>query len=136
MKSQIIGEFYDKIFKILNENNILKSKIKTIYTKPILDPSSPCIVIEFDRAKNLSTQFQNIYDIGFLINIIIKDRPMSELQEICDILTNILKLENFGLNSFEITGLNYIDISTIPSKDMVTRKLTINYNALIKEKIL
>jgi hypothetical protein len=136
MTSEIIGEFYNEIFSLLKEDISLSNKIHEIYMKPILDPIMPCIICELNQAKNLSNRFQFIYEISFLVNILIKDMNILYNQGICNKIIEILNPANFDLSHFEITGIKYNDISIVPSKDMITTKSVISYKALIKKEFL
>jgi hypothetical protein len=127
-------EFFNKIQILLKQDNYIATNICDIYTQPILDPDMPCIVIEIEEIKNLSSQFQNIYEFEFYINLLIKDNL--SIQTIADKIIKILVVENFALSNFETTGIYHNNMKFIYSKDRITTKLQISYKALIKKEII
>jgi hypothetical protein len=133
MTSTIIMKFYDYINSLLKDENLVPH-IAKIYTSAVLDPIMPCIIFECDQIRNLSNKLQSIYEVSFFIHIFIKDKSLPEMQNIIDIALDILSPKKIDVIGFEITGMRNINISVVASKDMMTKKLSLSYQALIKEE--
>ena len=134
MTSTIIMKFYDYINSLLKDENLVPH-IAKIYTSPVLDPIMPCIIFECEQIKNFSNTVQSIYELSFFIHIFIKDRSLPEIQNIIDITLSILSSKKNDVIGFEITGMRNTNIATIASKDMMTKKLSLSYQAVIKEEL-
>ena len=130
----MITEFFDEIKNIIAKDKFIKDHQLEIYIQNNLDVVLPCIFIETNEVRNFSNKFQNIYQIDFFLNLLTRDDFPTK--EVADRIIQILKVENFSLNNFEITGISNHNIKPFNSKDQIIKKLEISYFALIKKEII
>ncbi|WP_231288651.1 hypothetical protein [Rickettsia rhipicephali] len=119
------------MYKLLINDNEIKTKINKIYFPVVQDTKCPFLLVNILNVNNISTNVQNIMQLEFAICIFTNDKnrniALSLVSKISD------KIEH---HSFEnVAGIKTNKIEFHTSKDLVSTKLVMNYQALLKQKI-
>lgn len=133
MAFNFLQDFKLQIFEILTHNANISSKVDRVYLSIVQDAKYPFLLININEIKNHSLNFHGLYNIEFEICLFIRDKSLALSTLLLNDITNVLSNIQFGLSNYTVAGLKSDGIRFEPAADLLTTKLCINYNALIKE---
>lgn len=119
------------MYKLLINDNEIKTKINKIYFSVVQDAKCPFLLVNILNVNNISTNVQNIIQLEFEICIFTNDKNRNMALNLASKISD--KIEH---HSFEnVTGIKANKIEFQTSKDLVSTKLVMNYQTLLKQKI-
>lgn len=139
MSLTFIHNFQSHLHKYIQSNEEIMGLINNIYTSPVQDGKCPFLIVNIEKAKNLSKFNTFIYEIDFQILAYSKDNNKRLLSLLANKVVELFSdnNENFSkFDKYEISGIKANSLFFDKAKDLVVNKLTINYKALVtKEEI-
>ncbi|AFC69779.1 hypothetical protein [Rickettsia amblyommatis] len=109
----------------------MTSKLKLIKYIFVQDAKCPFLLVNILHVNNISTNVQNIMQLEFEICIFTNDKNRNIALSLASKISD--KIEH---HSFEnVVGIKITKIEFQTSKDLVSTKLVMNYQALLKQKI-
>ena len=127
MYHDFIYNFQLSLYKLLINDNEIKTKINKIYFSVVQDAKCPFLLVNILNVNNISTNVQNIMQLEFEICIFTNDKNRNIASKISD------KIEHHSFENVAGIKANKIELQT--SKDLVNTKLVMNYQTLLKQKI-
>jgi hypothetical protein len=124
------------LYKLLSADRDIRLSVDKIYLSVIQDAKYPFILINILQIENLSKLAQDIYQLEFEISAFARDKNHGLLNILVDRITNILTSEACKLQNHVVAGLKLCNINFQRSSDLITNKLVINYQALLKGLII
>ncbi|WP_266234633.1 hypothetical protein [Rickettsia rhipicephali] len=119
------------LYKLLINDNEIKTKINKIYFPVIQDTKCPFLLVNILNVNNISTNVQNIMQLEFAICIFTNDKNRNIALSLASKISD--KIEHHSFENVAGIKINKIEFHT--SKDLVSTKLVMNYQALLKQKI-
>jgi hypothetical protein len=126
-----VALFKLNIYEILAKSEELSKQIKQIYFSVAQNAEYPFLLINILEIQDLSKFDRPIYEVKFEICVYAKDKATVVLCAIADCVIDVLaKLHNFQ-TEYIISGMRASNLSFEQSQDLVSTKMSINFNALI-----
>lgn len=135
MAVNFIQDFQIAIYKLLSDDRDIRLSVDKIYLSVVHDAKYPFILINILQIKNLSKLFQNIYQLEFEISAFARDKNHGLFNILAERISNILTNNACRLQNYVVAGIKLCNINFQRSNDLITNKLVINYQALLKEII-
>lgn len=134
MSFNFILDFQAKIYNMLCNSKEIKSLTSKIYLGLAKEAKYPFVSFQFLEIENNSKNDFPIYKIDFEINVFARDNNQLILAQITEKILNLITIKNFALDLYLLAGLKMQKIKFNYSQDMISTKLSINYNATIKKR--
>jgi hypothetical protein len=134
MSFSIIYNFQRKIYDLLSNSPEIKLAINKIYLSPVQDAKYPFLLINILKVKIETISLIEIYEIEFEICIFVKDKNQALFGKLVNEISKIL-CSSWGVENYIIAGLRASEASFQTGQDLITSKLSVNYNALLKMKV-
>jgi hypothetical protein len=135
MYHDIIYDFQHSLYNLFINDEGISSKIDGVYLSVVQDAKYPFLLINILNIDNMSVLWQNIAKIDFEICIFTNDKNRNVSFELAQGVTNKINTHSFELTSSALAGIKVINVMLQNSKDLISTKLTIIYQALLKQKI-
>jgi len=135
MTINFIENFQTRIYQLLVTDHSIREDVDRIYLSTTQDSKYPFILINMIKINDCSKFNQAIYEVEFEVCIFIKDKSTKFLINLADKVIARLQHSNFILERCILAGIKAGKITIERSQDLVTTKLSISYNSLLKEKI-
>lgn len=136
MSLEFIHNFQINLYNLLSQNKIIRSKIDKIYLSVVQDGKYPFVLINILELKNTGNNNQEIHNVLFEISIFYKDKSQNALIQIANHIKNILNTEAHNIADYIVTGIRLTSTKFERGHDLVTKKVVMQYQALIKNKII
>lgn len=131
MYHDFIYNFQLSLYKLLVNDNEIKNKISKIYFSVVQDAKYPFLLVNILNVNNMSTNVQNIVQLEFEICIFTNDKSRNVALTLASKIGDIIEH-----NSFEnVAGIKVNKIEFQTSKDLISTKLVMNYQTLLKQNI-
>lgn len=134
MSINVLQAFQTSIYQLLSTDTDIRSIIDRIYTSVVQDARYPFLLINIPKVENYSRASQCIYSVELETSVFIKDTSRNILINLADKIISILQVHCFLLEGNIVAGLKHKEIIIQHSQDLVTTKLSISYNVLLKTK--
>ena len=131
MYHDFIYNFQLSLYKLLINDNEIKTKINKIYFSAIQDAKYPFLLVNILNVNNISTNIQNIVQLEFEICIFTNDKNRNLALGLAGKIENKIKRHAFE----NVAGIKATKIEFQASKDLVSTKLAMNYQTLLKQPI-
>lgn len=131
MYHDFIYNFQLSLYKLLINDNELKTKINKIYFSVVQDAKCPFLLVNILSVNNISTKMQNIIQVEFEICIFTNDKNRNTALAVAGKIDDKIKQHLFE----NVAGIKANKIEFQTSKDLVNTKLVMNYQTLLKQKI-
>jgi len=131
MYHDFIYNFQLSLYKLLINDNEIKTKINKIYFSVVQDAKCPFLLVNILSVNNMSTNVQNIVQLEFEICIFTNDKNRNTALTVAGKIDDKIKLHSFE----NVAGIKANKIEFQTGKDLVNTKLVMNYQTLLKQKI-
>lgn len=136
MYHDVISDFQLSLYKLLANNNEIRQSVDQIYLSVKQDAKYPFLLINMLNVDNMANLQQNISRIEFEICIFASDKSHNILLELADKIINKIAVYSFELQNYILAGIKAGNMKFQNGKDLISTKLTINYQALLKQKLI
>ncbi|MFY9589576.1 hypothetical protein [Rickettsia endosymbiont of Halotydeus destructor] len=136
MYYNVIGDFQLSLYKLLANDIEIKQSVDQIYLSVMQDAKYPFLLINMLNIDNMANLKQNISRIEFEICIFANDKNRNISVSLADKIMNKIAVDSFELQNYILAGIKAGNMKFQNSKDLITTKLTINYQALLKQEII
>lgn len=133
MSLNFIHDFQRKLHSVLSKNHNVRKQVQNIYLSVVQDGKYPFLLINVQKASDLSRYEEFIYEIDFEICAFSRDHKQSSLLPLANDISTCLTPKECAFEQYLVAGLKLIDISFQKAGDLLSNKLTMNYKALIKK---
>ncbi|WP_395477204.1 hypothetical protein [Rickettsia endosymbiont of Pantilius tunicatus] len=120
------------MYKLLINDNDIKTKVNKIYFSIVQDAKYPFLLINILNVNDISTKVQNIVQLEFEICIFTNDKNRNMALKLASAIED--KIKHYSFENVAGIKANKIEFQT--SKDLVSNKLVMNYQTLLKQKII
>ncbi|WP_316353507.1 hypothetical protein [Candidatus Trichorickettsia mobilis] len=134
MSLNFLHDFQLKLYNALNDEQEIKQIVDKIYLSVVQDAKYPFLLINIIDANNLSKFDQQIYEIEFEICVFVRDKNQGNLTILASLINKGLNAINPGAIGYIIAGLRSTVVNFERSQDLLTTKLIMHYQALIKQE--
>ena len=134
MSLNFLHDFQLKLYNVLNNEQGIKQIVDKIYLSVVQDAKYPFLLINIIHANNLSKFDHEIYEIGFEICVFVRDKNQENLTILANLINKKLNSINLDAVGYIIAGIRSGIINFERSQDLLTTKLIMNYQALIKQE--
>ncbi|PCJ24937.1 MAG: hypothetical protein COA94_06840 [Rickettsiales bacterium] len=135
MSLTFIHDFQKQLYSALSADAWITNNINKIYFGVVQDGQSPFILINIQKAEDLSLHHNSIYSVDFQIIGYAKDHNHQLLVSLGDRVVELLSNSERCFGGYIIAGIKANDVQFERARDLVLNKLTINYKALIKKEV-
>ncbi|WP_253308566.1 MULTISPECIES: hypothetical protein [unclassified Rickettsia] len=136
MYHDVIGDFQLSLYKLLANEDEIRQSIDQIYLSIMQDAKYPFLLINMLNVDNMANLKQNISRIEFEICIFANDKNRNISLELADKIINKIAVYSFELQNYILAGIKAGNMKFKDSNDLISTKLIINYQALLKQKIM
>jgi len=131
MYHDFIYNFQLSLYKLLINDNEIKTKISKIYFSVVQDAKCPFLLVNILNVNNISTNVQNIVQLEFEICIFTNDKNRNLALGLAGKIEDKIKHHAFE----NVAGIKAGKIEFQVSKDLVNTKLVMNYQTLLKSPL-
>ncbi|MCC8419159.1 MAG: hypothetical protein LN590_06460 [Rickettsia endosymbiont of Glossina mortisans submortisans] len=131
MYHDFIYNFQLSLYKLLINDNEIKTKINKIYFSVVQDAKCPFLLVNILNVTSISTNVQHIMQLEFEICIFSNDKNRNIVLNLASKISD--KIERYSFENVAGIKANKIEFQT--SKYLVSTKLVMNYQTLLKQKI-
>ena len=131
MYHDFIYNFQLSLYKLLINDNEIKTKINKIYFSVVQDAKCPFLLVNILNVNNISTNVQNIIQLEFEICIFTNDKNRNMALNLASKISDKIVHHSFE----NVAGIKANKIEFQTSKDLVSNKLVMNYKTLLKSPL-
>ncbi|MGI4752999.1 MAG: hypothetical protein ACRYE8_04680 [Janthinobacterium lividum] len=131
MYHDFIYNFQLSLYKLLINDNDIKTKVNRIYFSIVQDAKYPFLLINILNVNDISTRVQNIMQLEFEICIFTNDKNRNMGLKLASEIEDKIKYHSFE----NVAGIKANKIEFQASKDLVSNKLVMNYQTLLKSPL-
>lgn len=132
MSLNFIHDFQRKIHSVLSKNHKIRNQIQNIYLSVVQDGKYPFLLINVQKASDLSRYEEFIFEVDFEICAFSRSHKQSFLLPLANEISACLIPKECKFEQYLVAGLKLIDVNFQKAGDLLSNKLTMNYKALIK----
>ena len=136
MAINVLHAFQVSIYQLLSTEADIRSIIDKIYLSVVQDARYPFLLINILKVENYSKINQSINSVEFEIAAFVKDSSRNVLIKLADKIISVIQVNCLILEDNIVAGLKHKQVVIQHSQDLVTTKLSISYNALLKTKLI
>jgi predicted house-cleaning noncanonical NTP pyrophosphatase (MazG superfamily) len=96
------------------------------------DSNYPFILLNILKAENFSRNYLNKFQVSFEVCIFARDKAQENLLEMASKVDDVLSNTNFKNDQCRILSIRSRNFEWVKGHDLLTTKLTINYQSLIE----
>ncbi|XVN40272.1 MAG: hypothetical protein RCO49_05355 [Rickettsia endosymbiont of Argas persicus] len=119
------------MYKLLINDNDIKTKINKIYFSAVQDAKCLFLLVNILNVNNISTNIQNIVQLEFEICIFTNDKNRNIALGLAGKIEDKIKHHAFE----NVAGIKANKVEFQASKDLVSTKLVIYYQTLLKSSL-
>ncbi|MES2215545.1 MAG: hypothetical protein V4485_06030 [Pseudomonadota bacterium] len=128
MSLQFIYYFQSTLYSLLTSNNNLPK----IYLSVQQDAKYPFILINLQKAVNLSKPHLPTYEIDFEICIFARDKAQETILKTMSVIGDMIRQENLSNNQYKVLSVKDQNLEWVRGHDLLTTKLVVSYKSLIQ----
>jgi hypothetical protein len=133
MSLNFIHNFQRRVHYVLSTNDKVRSRVKNIYLSAVQDGQYPFLVLNIQKATDISRFAEFIYEIDFEISAFARgNHNQGFLLSLSNEISRCLTPKECGFDQYLVAGLSLADITFEKAGDLLSTKLTMNYKSLIK----
>ncbi len=136
MSFNLIHDFQMTLYDLLEADKELRGSIEGIYLSLVQDAKYPFLLINILRITNVSGSFCLACNVEFEISVFARDKSRSKLILLADKVISRLNLAVSQSKDYTIAGAHLRELAFYPSHDLVTTKLSMLYQALLKKEVI
>ena len=134
MSIVFINDFQKQIYRILSDDHEISTSVNKIYFGAVQDGKCPFLLINIQKAEELSLHVDQIYSVEFQISAYAKDHHHKLLISLADRVVSVLSNSEILFDGFNVSGMKANKISFEKARDLVLNKLSMSYKALIRKE--
>jgi hypothetical protein len=134
MSFEPINSFVRQVYKIIDNDQVIKQSTKGVYLSINQNPEYPFVYVKINQIISQLHHIKYGYNIDFDISIFYRDKNICEPLKLGNLIDSLLQIKNFHIAEYKIIGLQKQSFLIDKSQDTVTNKLNINYLSFIRQK--
>lgn len=128
MSIQFIYNFQSKLYELLSSH----INLPKVYLSVQQDAKYPFILINLQKALNLSKHDIATYEVVFEICIFARDKAQENILKTASIISTVINPENLNMSECKMLSMKDQEMEWVRGHDLLTTKLVVGYKGLIQ----